>query len=205
MKLYVDSLYTSPYAMSVYVALREKSLPFELLTIDLEAGRNHEPAFAKTSLTHRIPTLVDGQFALSESSAIDEYLDEAYPQIRIYPADLKERARARQVQAWLRSALMPIREERSTNVIFVRPSAKPLSEAGRAAAQLLIDAAEELIPQGNEHLFGRWSIADTDLALMLFRLIANKDAVPARIEQYARAQWARPSVQQWVKLQRPTP
>jgi glutathione S-transferase len=41
--------------------------------------------------------------------------------------------------------------------------------------------------------------------LMLYRLIANGDAVPARIEQYVRAQWARPSVQQWVKLQRPTP
>ena len=205
MKLYVDSLYTSPYALSVYVALREKSLPFELLTIDLEAGRNHEPGFAKTSLTHRIPTLVDGQFALSESSAIDEYLDEAHPQIRIYPADLKERARARQVQAWLRSGLMPIREERPTDVIFFRPSGKPLSDAARAATRLLIEATEELLPQGGEHLFGHWSIADTDLALMLYRLIANGDTVPARIEQYARAQWARPSVQHWVRLQRPNP
>ena len=205
MKLYVDSLYMSPYALSVYVALREKSLPFELLTIDLEAGRNHEPGFAKTSLTHRIPTLVDGQFALSESSAIDEYLDEIHPQIRIYPADLKERARARQVQAWLRSGLMPIREERPTHVIFFRPSGKPLSDAARAATRLLIEATEELLPQGGEHLFGHWSIADTDLALMLYRLIANGDTVPARIEQYARAQWARPSVQHWVRLQRPNP
>jgi glutathione S-transferase len=205
MKLYVDSLYSSPYAMSVFVALREKSLAFEMLTVDLEAGRNHEPGFAKTSLTHRIPTLVDGQFALSESSAIDEYLDEAYPQIRIYPAELKARARARQIQAWLRSGLMPIRDERPTHVIFFRPSAKALSDSARAATRLLVEAAEELLPQGSEHLFGHWSIADTDLALMLYRLIANGDAVPARIEQYARSQWARPSVQQWAQLQRPDP
>jgi glutathione S-transferase len=205
MKLYVDSLYASPYAMSAFVALREKSLTFELLTIDIEAGRNHEPGFAKTSLTHRIPTLVDGQFALSESSAIDEYLDEAYPQIQIYPVDLKERARARQIQAWLRSDLMPIREERPTHVIFFRPSTKALSDGAQAATRRLIEATEVLIPQGSEHLFGRWSIADTDLALMLYRLIANGDAMPTRIEQYARAQWARPTVQEWVKLQRPTP
>jgi len=204
MKLFVDSLYTSPYALSAFVALREKSLAFDMSAVDLEAGKNHEAGFAKASLTHRVPTLVDGEFTLSESSAIDEYLDEAYPQTRIYPADLRQRARARQVQAWLRSDLMPIREERPTHVIFFRPSNKALSEVARAASRLLMAATEELLPKGGEHLFGRWSIADTDLSLMLYRLIANGDEVPARIEQYARAQWARPSVQQWVRQQRPS-
>ncbi len=204
MKLYVDSLYTSPYAMSVFVALHEKSLRFEMHTIDLEQGRNHEPGFARASMTHRIPTLVDGDFTLSESSAIDEYLDEAYPPTRLYPVDIRQRARARQIQAWLRSGLMPIRDERPTHVIFFRPTDKPLSVSAQAAVRTLIEATEELLPHGGEHLFGRWSIADTDLALMLYRLIANGDAVPSRIEQYARAQWARPSVQQWVGQQRPT-
>jgi glutathione S-transferase len=204
MKLYVDSQYDSPYAMSVFVALHEKSLPFEIHAIDLERGKNHEPGFAKASITHRIPTLVDGDFTLSESSAIEEYLDEAYPQTRIYPTDVRQRARARQIQAWLRSGLMPIRDERPTHTIFFRPSDKPLSVSAQAAARLLLEAAEDLLAPGNEQLFGRWSIADTDLALMLYRLIANGDEVPARIEQYARAQWARPSVQQWVRQQRPS-
>ena len=39
MKLYVDSLYESPYAMSVFVALHEKSLPFDLHAIDLGRGK----------------------------------------------------------------------------------------------------------------------------------------------------------------------
>jgi glutathione S-transferase len=205
MKLYVDSLYTSPYAMSAFVALREKSLPFDMATVDLEARKNHEPGFVKASLTHRVPTLVDGGFTLSESSAIAEYLDEAYPQTRIYPADLRERGRARQIQAWLRSDLMPIRDERPTHVIFFGPTGTALTSAAQAAVRLLIEATEELLPREAEHLFGRWSIADTDLALMLYRLIANGDPVPARIEQYARAQWARPAVQQWVGQQRPSP
>jgi glutathione S-transferase len=172
-------------------------------TIDLHLGKHHEPGFAKASITHRVPTLVDGDFTLSESSAIGEYLEDTHPKTRIYPIDVRQRARARQIQAWLRSDLMPIRNERPTDVIFFRPIDKPLSVSAQAAARVLIEATEELLPHGGEHLFGRWSIADTDLALMLHRLIANRDEVPARVEQYARAQWARPSVQQWVRQQRP--
>ncbi|MFI4889530.1 MAG: glutathione transferase [Steroidobacterales bacterium] len=203
MKLYVDSRYASPYAMSVFVVLREKRLPFEIHTIDLEAGRNHDAGFARTSLTHRVPTLVDGEFALSESSAIAEYLDDAYPQIPVLPTQLRQRARARQIQAWLRSDLVPIRQERPTDVIFYRRPGQPLSGSAKSAVRVLIDAAGELLQHGGDHLFGLWSIADTDLALMLYRLIANGDEVPAPVEQYARTQWARPSVQQWVNQERP--
>jgi glutathione S-transferase len=203
MKLFVDSLYDSPYAMSAFVALQEKSLPFDMHPIDLGGGKHHEADYAKASITHRVPTLVDGDFTLSESSAIEEYLEEAYPTTRIYPTEVRQRARARQVQAWLRSDLMPIRDERPTHSIFFRPTDKPLSASAQAALRVLLEATEELLPPGGEHLFGHWSIADTDLALMLYRLIANGDKLPVRIEQYARAQWARPSVQQWVRQQRP--
>ena len=48
-------------------------------------------------------------------------------------------------------------------------------------------------------MFGEWSIADADLALMLNRLVLNGDAVPERIADYARDQWQRPSIQQWVE------
>ena len=37
----------------------------------------------------------------AQSSAIAEYLDEKFPGQRLYPADLRARARARQVQAWV--------------------------------------------------------------------------------------------------------
>ena len=43
--LYVDSLFASPWAMSVYVALKEKNLEFSLKTVDLEAGHSKLPAF----------------------------------------------------------------------------------------------------------------------------------------------------------------
>jgi glutathione S-transferase len=203
MLLYVDSQYTSPYAMSVFVGLKEKRIPFELQTIDLENGANHSAEYVIESLTGRVPTLVDGDFPLSESSAITEYLDEVYPGMPLYPSDPKAKARARQVQAWLRSDLMPIRQERSTIVVFYQPSQLPLSPGAEIATRKLFRAAQALLDHNGEHLFGSWSIADVDLALMLNRLVLNGDAVPAKLADYARRQWQRPSVQEWVNLKRP--
>lgn len=203
MLLYVDAQYTSPYAMSVFVGLREKGIPFDMQTLDLNAGANRTPEYAGTSLTQRVPTLVDGDFHLSESSAITEYLDDVYPGTALYPTDPRAKARARQIQAWLRSDLLPIRQERSTEVLFYRPSDTPLSPAAQRAAQKLFKAAETLLGQGREHLFETWCIADVDLALMLNRLVLNGDAVPARLADYAKRQWERPSIQAWVSLPRP--
>ncbi|WP_347168961.1 glutathione transferase [Pseudomonas salmasensis] len=201
--LYVDSLFTSPYAMSVFVALREKGLAFETVALDLDAGQNQAADYAQRSLTQRVPTLIDGDFALSESSAITEYLDQAYPETRVYPADVQQRARARQVQAWLRSDLLPIRQERSTLVVFCEQKRPPLSAEAQAAASKLISAAQALLADNREHLCGQWSIADVDLAVMLNRLILNGDAVPAQLVAYAQRQWQRPSVREWVELRRP--
>lgn len=201
--LYTDSRFCSPYAMSVFVALHEKGLPFEISTVDLVAKANQEARFAATSITQRVPTLVHEGFALSESSAITEYLDEVFPGAPLYPKTPRERARARQVQAWLRSDLMPIREERSTEVLFYEPVQAPLSDEARASAGKLFAAAEALLPAGAEHLFGQWCIADLDLALMLNRLVFNGDPVPERLAAYARQQWHRPSAQLWVGQPRP--
>ena len=201
--LYVDSLFTSPYAMSVFVALREKGLAFETLTLDLDAGQTQAADYAQRSLTQRVPTLVDGDFALSESSAITEYLDQAYPETSVYPADVQQRARARQVQAWLRSDLLAIRQERSTLVVFCGQKRPPLSAEAQAAATKLITAAQALLADNREYLCGQWSIADVDLAVMLNRLILNGDAMPAQLVAYAQRQWQRPSVREWVELRRP--
>ena len=140
---------------------------------------------------------------MSESSAITEYLDETFPGAALYPADPKAKAQARQIQAWLRSDLLPIRQERSTDVVFYRPTTAPLSATAEQAAHKLFKAADALLAQDADHLLGTWCIADVDLALMLNRLILNGDAVPARLADYAKRQWERASVQAWVQMPRP--
>lgn len=201
--LWSDADYFSPYVMSVYVALAEKGLPFALKTIDLSRGENRQPEWQGYGLTRRVPVLeVDG-FELSESSAITEYLEECFapPEWeRIYPLDLQKRARARQIQAWLRSDLMPIREERSTDVVFAGVKKPALSETAQRAASQLIDTATSLLAHGNQNLFGEWCIADSDLALMLNRLVLNGDDVPQQLVDYASFQWQRASVQRYVAL-----
>ena len=201
--LFVDAQYASPYAMSVFVALSVKQVPFELRSVDLAAAAHLAPAFADLSRTRRVPTLVHGDFVLSESSAIAEYVEDAFPGAPLYPTDPRLKARARQVQAWLRSDLVPIRVERDTEVVFLRKPVGALSPAGEAAAAKLFAAAEAWLPVGAEHLCGQWCIADVDLALMLNRLVLAGDAVPARLAAYATRQWQHPAIQQWVALERP--
>ncbi len=199
--LYGDSFWISPYVFSCFVALREKGLPFTVTEVSLPAGEQRAPSYRERALTGKVPALVHGDFWLTESSAIVEYLDDVFPapdHPTVLPAEPSARARARQVMAWIRSDLMALREERPTTTMFYAKAAAPLSPAGDAAAAALLHVADALVPATSPHLFGAWSIADADLTFMLHRLLLNDHPVPARIAEYARAQWQRPSVQEWV-------
>ena len=205
-KLYVGADFVSAFAMSTFVALKEKQLQFELVTLDLKARENYQPGYRDLSLTCKIPTLVHEGFALSESSAIAEYLDEIAPQQQnLFPLDTRQRARSRQLQAWLRSDLLIIRKERPADLIYFGKKDTPLSDDALAAVDRLFFVADRLLKGGADHLFGDWSIADTDLAIMLNRLLANGDHVPARLAAYVRRQWDRDSVRAWMDIERTAP
>ncbi|MGV8888248.1 MAG: glutathione transferase [Pseudomonas sp.] len=206
LKLYVGADYVSAFAMSAFVALKEKQLSFELVTLDLKARENYQASYRDLSLTCKIPTLIHQDFALSESSAIAEYLEEIAPgHKKLLPQDIKQRARARQLQAWLRSDLLVIRKERPADLIYFGKKDTSLSDDALAAVDRLFFVADRLLEGGAEHLFGDWSIADTDLAIMLNRLVANGDQVPARLAAYVRRQWDRDSVRAWMDIERAAP
>ena len=198
LQLYTNARLTSPYVMSVFVALTEKNLPFELHTVDLDQQAQHDTEYAALSTTQRVPTLLHGDFSLSESSAITEYLEDTFPHSPIYPKDARQRAIARLVQAWLRSDFLPIRNERDTEVVFYGAKRAPLSDAAKHARDKLIHGVGRLMPTGQSNLFGAYSIADTDLAMILMRLIAHGDELPSHLREYALAQWQRPSMQAWL-------
>lgn len=197
--LFSDAFSISPYAMSAFVALEEKGVPYELVHVGMHTGEHRKPGYR--ARTGRVPSLQHGDFVLAESSAIAEYLEDAFPgpqHPRLFPAALKERATAREVMAWVRSDMMPIREERPTTSVFIQRVSKPLSEAARAAKRRLLAACERLIAPGRSTLFDAWCLADTDLSLMLQRLNLNGDELPAAARAYAEANWARPSVVKWL-------
>jgi glutathione S-transferase len=205
LRLYGNTPATSPYVMSVFVALEEKGLSYELELLDLGKGEQHRPEFVGHSITNRVPTLRHGSGWISESLAILEYLEERFPPPeypRLYPADLFERARVRMALGLIRSDFMPIREERSTETVFQGKPIKPLSDTAEAARVRLVRIAAALVPEGRQSIASGFSIADVDLAMMLQRLVHNKDQVPDRLAEYVKAIWQRPSVQKWLVLAR---
>jgi glutathione S-transferase len=187
------------------VALEEKQLPYDVQEVAMHRAENRAPDYARRSLTARVPMLRHGDFHLSESSAIAEYLEDAFPSTpRLFPVDGRQRARARQVMAWIRSDLMPIREERSTNTIFYEPATAPLSEKAWKAAEKLLTATESLLAPGATSLFGTFSVADADLTLMLQRLGKSGHPLGDKVQRFVDATWSRPSVRKWVERKRAT-
>src|SRR5919198_3916058 len=187
LSLYVDDHWVSPYAFSNFVALNEKKLTFDVIEVSLPRKETLRREYLERSLTGRLPMLRHGDYFLTESSAIDEYLDEAFPHPaypRLFPEDAKERGRARQLMAWFRSDLMPIREERSTSTLFYDQPVKPLSAAGHEHAERLLRVANALIPSGRTTLFAQWCIADADFSLVLYRLVKHGHPVDAKVKRY---------------------
>jgi len=203
--LWVDAFWISPYVFSAFVALEEKGLDYAVEIVPLHENAQRRPEYAQRSLTARVPMLRHGDFHLSESSAIVEYLDDAFPDTpRMLPTDVRQRARARQLMAWIRSDLMPIREERSTHTLFYQRARNPLSPSAEAAVRRLLFAAEAVVPEGGTSLFGSFTAADADLALMLQRLRIGGHPLTPRLTRFVDLVWNRPSVRKFTERARPS-
>jgi len=89
----------SPYAWKVWLALEHKGIPYEFRLLSFDAGDTKTPQFLALNPRGRVPTIVDDGYALWESSAILEYLEERYPEKPLLPGDAKMRAAARRIAA----------------------------------------------------------------------------------------------------------
>lgn len=195
--LHAESGWVSPWVFHVMTALEEKGLPYHLALVPLPIPPARKAELADRAVLGRVPALVHGELWLTESLAISEYLAERFPfpdHPRLFPADLGERARARQVMSWLRTDLFALRAARPTTSVFGAPVATPLPPAAQAEAAELVRVATRLITPGRTTIFAAWCLADADLALALMRLVKNGDPVPAPLVAHAEAQWTRPSL-----------
>lgn len=87
----------SPYSWRVWLALEHLGLPYELRIISFSDKDQLRPEFVAINPRHQVPTIVHDGFALWESLAILEYLDEIAPARRLYPGTPQERARIRRL------------------------------------------------------------------------------------------------------------
>lgn len=82
----------SNYVNIVRAALLEKRLPFEFVI----TRASQDEAFRRMSPLGKIPVLETGEGYLSETVAILDYLDDAYPEVPLRHPDAFARARSRQ-------------------------------------------------------------------------------------------------------------
>src|SRR5215207_6967331 len=85
----------SPRARKVRIALAEKGLPCEKVTVDITKGEQKKPEFLAVNPNGKVPALQDNGTNLYESSIIMEYLNDKYPNPPLLPTDPGQRARAR--------------------------------------------------------------------------------------------------------------
>jgi glutathione S-transferase len=200
--LYSDVFWISPYVFACAVALREKGIRFDVKEIRLQDGEQRAGDYRARTRTGRVPALAHGDFVLTESSAILEYLEEAFPapeHARIFPDSVTDRARARQLMSWLRSdETSHVRKERSAEVIFYPLPRAPLTAEGKAAATKAIEVARTFVGSAEGSMFGEWSIVDAELAFFLHRLWED-DLLPDDLRRYAAREWERPTVVEQVK------
>ena len=89
MILYGSSM--SPFVRKVMVALAEKAIAYDLKPVGIG---DPDPGFRAASPFGKMPALVDGDYALADSSAIVHYLDALHPAPSLLPADPRARGRA---------------------------------------------------------------------------------------------------------------
>lgn len=85
----------SPCGEKVRFALMEKGLPFRLVDIDLSRKANLAPDYLRLNPKGFVPTLVVGTDVLNESTVINEYLDEVFPDVPLKAATPGARAEMR--------------------------------------------------------------------------------------------------------------
>lgn len=89
----------STCSQKVRLVLAEKGLSFESVELDLVGGAQHAPDYVRLNPNHVVPTLVADDRVLIESSLINEYLDDAFPEKSLLPKDPAARHAAR---LWIR-------------------------------------------------------------------------------------------------------
>jgi glutathione S-transferase len=86
----------SPFGWKVRIVLAEKNVPHTLVIPD---NKTEDPAFVKLNPYRLTPVLeLDGGTSIYESTVINEYLEEAYPEPAMLPKDPVERARVRMLE-----------------------------------------------------------------------------------------------------------
>ncbi len=178
------------YSHRVRIVLAEKGVSAEI--IDVEPGR-YPPKLTEVNPYGSLPTLVDRDLALYESTVVMEYLDERYPHPPLLPVYPVARANSRLLmhriqRDWCRHVDL-IQDSRSKEPARVQ-ARKELRESLTGVSPLFVDKAYFLSDE--------LSLVDCCLLPILWRLpvLGIELPKPAKpLLDYMDRQFARPAFQ----------
>jgi glutathione S-transferase len=96
-KLYV--LLVSNTSRPIRAMIGEYGLPIEEVALDFYKGEHASEPYISLNPNGLVPTLVDDDFVLTESSTIMKYLADKFD-LPIYPKGLKDRAKVNELMDW---------------------------------------------------------------------------------------------------------
>ena len=148
----------------VKIVLAEKGIPYEPIDIHANPAVKETPEFRKASPKATVPAIIDGDVHMSEAYAINEYLEDKYPQSAILPKDSGQRA---QIREWV--AVYDKKLCLKIGLLLIECLLKPKDQQKEETKQKLrheIFAAlkeVEAVLEGKEYLFGTYSLADISM------------------------------------------
>ena len=121
-------------ALRVRWTLQELGVPFESVVVRLTKDEHKRPEFLAINPAGKLPVLVDGHLVLTESAAIVRYLAEKYPEKRLLPIALQQRAQA---DRWMMFAVTELEQPlwRMARHTFLYPEAQRLAADIEIAAR----------------------------------------------------------------------
>lgn len=182
--------------------LQELEVPFESVSIRLMEGGGQTPEYLALNPAGKVPTLVDGDFVLTESVAIVVYLAEKYPHKGLLPTDLEQRA---QLNRWMLFAVTELEQPlwRIARHSFLYPEEQRLPadiELAKGEFRSMAAVLEQHM-QGREFLVGaRVSVGDfvTAYTLDWGNEVALLDACPTLLA-YMERMYDRPKAAMRIK------
>lgn len=187
-----------PFGQKVRIALAEKGLTYDLVQVDITKGENRHPDFFRLNPFGRVPVLVDEDTTIYDSTIINEYLEDEYPEPPILPpvGSSAQRARARRLEDFADTSFTPQVGQ------LMAELGKPDAERNAERLQRLNQAVERVLDYLNQELAGAQFLA-TDFSVAEIGFIPRLLVLPnLGIE----AGTNRPNVDGWIKrlLERPS-
>ncbi len=206
LQLYIGNKNYSSWSMRPWVLLTQAGIPFEEVMVRFDsfgAGSAFKTTIGSINPVGKVPVLVDDGFAVWDTLAIAEYLAERFPDLRLWPAEVRARARARSVCAEMHSGFAALRSHCPMNIEASLPDVGRIvwrDQAGVRADMARIESlwTELLSQHGGPLLFGHFSIADAYFAPVCSRIRTYGLPVGPVTAAYVERVHLLPGVQAWV-------